>query len=94
MFLCAENRGREGRAAVVGEFVKMEGEYVLIRSGTELFKVLPKRLDGFKTRLLLVVGDLKGGVLHSESVQEIEDGFDLNVFQRLVRVSMKYPEIF
>ena len=93
MFHCTENLKNEDRVALLGEFVKIDKDYVIIRFNNVLFRVLPKGLDGFKTKILLVIGILKDGVVHEEHVQQIEDEFDLNAFQRLARASVKYPEI-
>lgn len=94
MFLCTVNLKNEDRVALLGELVKIDQDYVIIRSNNELFRVLPQGFDSFKSRTLLVVGNLKDGILHEEHVHQIEGTFDLNAFQRLAKVSAKYPEIF
>jgi len=95
MFLCAETANSpEGRVALLGEFVKMENGHIIVRSCGSLYTVLPKTLNGFKTKLLLVVGEMRDNILHEDYVRDIENEFDLNSFQRLAKVSAKYPELF
>lgn len=95
MFLSSENRNAtEGRVTLIGEFVKIEKGNIIIRSSNELFTVVPKNLDNFKSKFLLVVGELRDNLLYEEHVKEIAEGFDVNSFQRLAKVSLKYPELF
>lgn len=94
MFLTNQNTKKDGRVALIGEFVKIDQNYVIIRSNNELFKVQPRGFDNFKSKMLIVIGELKEGILIEDFISPIENNFDFEVFQRLVKVSMKYPEVF
>lgn len=93
MFLSNPSVGDSEKVCIIGEFVKIEGSNVIIKSNGNYFKVLPKGLDSFKTKNTLVVGSVQNGVINEEYVQPVEDDFDFGAFQRLSKISSKFPEI-
>lgn len=94
MFITSSNEIRDGRASVLGEFVRIDDSYVILRIDKGQIRVLPKGFDAYKTKYLLVTGTVENGILVEEHVQRIEEDFDLDLFSRLSKQCAKYPEIF
>lgn len=93
MFLVSPSASDSEKVCIIGEFVKIEGSNVIVKSNGNHFKVLPKGLDSFKSKNTLVVGSVQNGIIHEEYIQPVEDQFDFSIFQRLSKISSKFPEI-
>jgi hypothetical protein len=94
MFLCNPNEENTSRVALIGEFVDIKDNHVVLKSEGNYFKIQTKRLDNFKSKVILVVGDLENGVIKEEYTQKVDDDFNFDVFQRLAKVSIKYTNVF
>lgn len=94
MFLNSSNDSISGRVCAVGEFSKIDGEYVILKSNKGTIKAMPRGFESYKTKYLLIIGNFENGVLFEESVQKIEDDFDFEVFSRLSKQVARYSEVF
>lgn len=94
MFITSNAEMPSGRASVLGEFVKIDGSYVVLRTSKGTINVLPRGFDSYKTKYILVTGIVENGILEEEHVQKVEDDFDFELFTRLTKQLSKHPEIF
>lgn len=94
MFILTDTDRIEGRASVLGEFVKIDGSHVILRTAKGTVTILPKGFDAYKSKYLLVTGEIENNILVEEHVQQIEDGFDIALFNRLSKQVQLHPEIF
>lgn len=93
MFLSGPSTDDLEKVCIVGEFVKIEGPNVIVKSNGNHFKVLPKGLDSFKSKNTLIVGNVQNGIINEEYIQPVEDEFDFSIFQRLSKISSSFPEV-
>lgn len=94
MFLSNPNEQNSNRVALIGEFIDIKDNHVVLKSNGNYFKVQPKRLDNFKSKIILVVGEMENGVIKEEYIQKVEDDFSFDSFQRLAKLSQKYSGVF
>jgi hypothetical protein len=83
-----------GRVSVLGEFVKIEGNQVILRLSKGQISVTPKGIESYKTKYVLVTGTVENNILIEEHVQRIEEDFNFELFNRLAKQIVKYTEIF
>ena len=94
MFFTGSKGHCEGNVTVVGEFIKIDGNHVILSSGGSQIRIQHNGLDNYKTKYKLVSGHYEDDVLVEENVRKLEEDFDLATYLRLSKVAAKYPEIF
>ncbi|KAI5168459.1 hypothetical protein PAEPH01_0147 [Pancytospora epiphaga] len=94
MFLTdVKKQSEEEQLCFVGEFQRIDDDYVVLKNLGEEIKVEYKGIDAYKSKYVLVVGSMKNGVFSEENVYPVEDDFDYGLYKALTKTSMKYPEL-
>jgi hypothetical protein len=94
MFFIGTNENYEGRITAIGEFVKVDGDFVVLKIGKSMLKVKHNGLENYKTKFIMVSGNYENGILNEEKIQKINEDFDYATFLRLAKASNNYSEIF
>lgn len=82
------------KITLIGEFVKVEGQNVILRIDNTLISVQHNGLENYKTKFIMVTGKFENNVLIEEKTQKVDDDFDYKAYLRLAKISQNYPEIF
>lgn len=94
MFIDSVTNQDEERMTVVGRFSRIDGDYIILKTGASEIKVEHKGLDNYRTKYIMVTGFIRDGVFVEESTQHVEDDFDYDLYARLSKLNSRFPDIF
>ena len=94
MFFTTRKENYSERVTIIGEFVKVDGIYVVLRTGNEMVKVRHNGLEKYRTKYILVMGTYEEDVILEERVFAVEDDFNKESFEQLAKLSHKFASIF
>ncbi|KAI4292989.1 hypothetical protein PAPHI01_2263 [Pancytospora philotis] len=80
--------------SLVGTFVRIDGNYVILKTPDAEIKVEHKGLGNYKSKYVLVSGTATNGVLVEDAVHCLEDDFNYSLYCRFAKASAGYPEVF
>ena len=90
MFLQSHLAEDGERVSFIGQFVRTDGNNVVLQHANKEVLVEHKGLDSYKSKNLLVSGTIYNGVLLEEFVYPVDDDFNFAAYSRLAAVSTKY----
>jgi len=94
MFVECAGEQDDERRSVIGKFSRIEGDYIILETGTSEIRVEHRGLDSYQTKYVMVTGFVRDNILVEESTHRVEDSFNYDLYARLVSISSKFPEMF
>ena len=94
MFIHSPNSTDGSRVVIIGEFQRIDGQYVILKVNNNEIKVEHKGLDNYRTKYILVSGIIQNGIVTEQYTKKVEDDFNFNNFCEFSKLNSKYPELF
>lgn len=94
MFINDLKNQDNGRKTIIGEFVRIEDNCVVLKTVEGEIKVVNEDIDAFQSKNVMVIGTIENNKFIGVNVRSVEDDFNFKNYNRLVKLCAKYPEIF
>lgn len=84
----------DGRKVIIGKFNRIENDCVILNIGSREIKVVDECLDSYNSKNIMVIGIIDNDKFFAEKVRPVEDDFNFDNYNKLVKLNSKFPEIF